>query len=226
LAIRLAYLIAIPIATWFLLGWIWKVWHPHASTEDRFERTLGGATPGDGSARNTALKLMVILSLAILAVAYFVGPLYIELQISLYGEEAMAMVEKVETVERDDGDRAWTIDLINYTFRTKDGYIFAGVNDANSSQTEELIGPPDATGNYLNAKVQYVRSNPQWHRLKGWGYDGFGPPGSVIWIFLRMAIVVVPVAFAFWYVYDCLIRSLRERSKSAEQGAAPDGGRM
>jgi hypothetical protein len=180
------------------------------------------AMPGDGSTRNTALKLIVVLSLAILAAAYFVPPLYVELQISLYGEETTAIVEKVETVERDDGDRAWTIDLINYTFRTKDGYSFAGVNKANSSQTQDLIGPSDATGKYPNARVQYVRSNPKWHRLKGWGYNGFGPPGSVFSILFRMAFVVVPVAFAFWYVFDWLIRSLRERPKSAEPGAAPD----
>ena len=116
----------------------------------------------------------------------------------------------VETVERDDGDKAWTVDLINYTFRTEDGYVFAGVNDANSSETYDLIGPSDDAGEYPNARVQYVRSNPEWHRLKGWGYDGFGPPGSILNIIARMAIVVVPVAFAYWYAYDCLIRRLRE----------------
>jgi hypothetical protein len=44
LAIRIGYLIAIPVAAWFLLGWIWRVWHPDAATETRFERGLGGAT--------------------------------------------------------------------------------------------------------------------------------------------------------------------------------------
>lgn len=178
--------------------------------------------PGDGSNRNTALQLIVVLSLAILAVAYFVPRLYVELQISLYGEETVAIVERVETFERDDGDRSWTIDLINYTFRTKDGYSFAGVNEANSSQTQDLIGSSDSTGRYPNARVQYVRSNPKWHRLKGRGYDGFGPPGSIFEILVRMAIVVVPVAFAFWYVFDRLFRSLRERPKNGELSVAPD----
>ena len=46
LLIRMGYLIAIPLATWFLLGWIWRVWQPDAATEDRLERALGGATGG------------------------------------------------------------------------------------------------------------------------------------------------------------------------------------
>ncbi len=167
------------------------------------------------AARNTTLKVMAILVISTLACAYFIVPLYIELQISLYGQETEADVVTVETIERDDGDRAWTIDLINYTFRTQDGYIFTGVNDANSSQTHNLIGTADAAGNYPNARVRYVRSNPKWHRLKGWGYNGFGPPGSVPGILVRMAIVIVPVALAFWYVYDCLVRNLHERIKDA-----------
>ena len=55
--------------------------------------------------------------------------------ISLYGQETEASVVKVETVERDNTERAWTVDFINYTFRTQEGYIFAGENDANSSET-------------------------------------------------------------------------------------------
>jgi hypothetical protein len=166
----------------------------------------------DSTARNTALKLMGILTIATLTCAYFIVPLYIELQISLYGQEAEALVVTVETVERDDGNRAWTKDLINYTFCTKDGYIFAGVNEANSSETHDLIGAPDTAGKYRNARVQYVRSNPKWHRLKGWGYDGFGPPGSIPWIIVRMGIIVIPVVFVYLYVYDCLIRNMRGRA--------------
>lgn len=45
-AIRSGYLIAIPVAAWFFLGWIWKVWQPDAATETRFEHALGGATAG------------------------------------------------------------------------------------------------------------------------------------------------------------------------------------
>jgi len=170
------------------------------------------ATHSNSTARNTAMKLMGILVIATLAGAYFTVPLYIELQISLYGQETEASVVRVETIDRDDGDRAWTVDLINYTFRTRDGYIFAGVNDANSSQTHDLIGTPDTAGRYRNARVQYVRLNPKWHRLKGWGYDGFGPPSSILSIILRMGIVVIPVVLAYWYAYDCLIRERDECS--------------
>ena len=46
LLIRTGYLIAIPLATWFLLGWIWRVWQPDAASENRLERALGGATGG------------------------------------------------------------------------------------------------------------------------------------------------------------------------------------
>jgi hypothetical protein len=46
LAIRIAYLIAIPLATWFLLVWIWRVWQPDAATENRLKRVLAGATAG------------------------------------------------------------------------------------------------------------------------------------------------------------------------------------
>ncbi len=45
-AIRMGYLIAIPVAAWFLLGWIWRIWQPDAASENRFERALGGATAG------------------------------------------------------------------------------------------------------------------------------------------------------------------------------------
>jgi hypothetical protein len=132
--------------------------------------------------------------------------MYVELQISLKGKEAKASIIKVETIEHDDGQRAWTIDLINYTFRTEDGFVFAGVNDANSSQTSDLIGPSDAAGKYPDAKVQYVRSNPKWHRLKGWGYGGFGPPNDIL---ARLAAVVGIVAFAYWYAYSSLLTKLR-----------------
>ena len=160
----------------------------------------------DSSARIEAIKLIAIAVAATTVVLYFVAPLYSELQISLHGKEAKASVVSVETVERDDGDKAWTVDLINYTFRTEDGYVFAGVNDANTSQTHGIIGSPDASGRYPDARVTYVRSNPKWHRLNGWGYDGFGPPGSVVYILFRMAIVLVPAFLAYWYVYDRLVR--------------------
>ena len=44
--IRTGYLIAVPAAAWFLLGWIWRVWQPDVASETRLERALGGATAG------------------------------------------------------------------------------------------------------------------------------------------------------------------------------------
>jgi hypothetical protein len=46
LVIRTGYLVAIPLAAWFLLGWTWRVWQPDLAAEDRLERTLAGATGG------------------------------------------------------------------------------------------------------------------------------------------------------------------------------------
>jgi len=46
LAIRTAYLILVPLAIWFLLGWIWKRWQPDPATERRLQRSLAGATAG------------------------------------------------------------------------------------------------------------------------------------------------------------------------------------
>ena len=46
LAIRIGYLIAIPLATWFLLAWIWRVWQPDAASENQLKRVLAGATAG------------------------------------------------------------------------------------------------------------------------------------------------------------------------------------
>ena len=46
LAIRTGYLILIPLATWFLLAWIYKMWQPDAETEGRLQRSLAGATAG------------------------------------------------------------------------------------------------------------------------------------------------------------------------------------
>lgn len=45
-AIRMGYLIVIPVAAWFFVGWIWRIWQPDVATENRFERALGGATAG------------------------------------------------------------------------------------------------------------------------------------------------------------------------------------
>lgn len=44
--IRMGYIIAIPLAAWFILGRIWKLWQPDAASENRLERTLAGATGG------------------------------------------------------------------------------------------------------------------------------------------------------------------------------------
>ena len=46
LAIRTGYLIAIPLVTWFLLAWLWKVWQPDKKTEDRLKRSLTSAIAG------------------------------------------------------------------------------------------------------------------------------------------------------------------------------------
>ena len=46
LAIRISYLIVIPIISWFLLKWIWRIWQPSAELEDRVIRALASATSG------------------------------------------------------------------------------------------------------------------------------------------------------------------------------------
>ncbi len=116
--------------------------------------------------------------------------------------------------ERDDGDRAWTVDYINYMFEIPCGYVFTGVNEASSSQTERLIGSMDASGNYGAARVEYVSSRPEWHRLKGWGYDGLGPPGPLPWLVLRMSLVIGLVVFAYLCAY-ALIRQSGSAKSSA-----------
>jgi hypothetical protein len=177
--------------------------------------------------RNAILQFVVVATLATTAAAYFLPRLYVELQISLHGEETDASVELVDTEDRDDGDRAWTVDLINYTFRTKDGLLFAGINEANSSETARLIGRPDSAGKYHAARVEYLLSDPRWHRLKGWGYNGLGPAGSVLGILGRMALVLVPVALAYWYAYEGLIEKLgsgatrRKPTPEGQRDAAP-----
>lgn len=46
LAIRIGYLILIPLLVSFALRWIWKIWNPDAASENRLERALFGATAG------------------------------------------------------------------------------------------------------------------------------------------------------------------------------------
>lgn len=195
-AIRTGYLILIPLATWHLLGWIFRTWQPDPQIEQKLKTFI--------SANKDALLAIAVVVMASCAGTYFIAPLYVELQISLFGREAKATIVKVETVERDDGDRAWTVDLINYKFEIPDGYVFTGVNDANSSETEGLIGSGDMFGNYPEARVEYVHSHPEWHRLKGWGYGGLGPPGSIPWLIFRMCIVIGPVLFAYFYAYELI----------------------
>lgn len=190
-AIRIGYLILVPLGVWHLLGWLWRDKQPELN-----------------DAHMEAIKPMAIASVATIALWYCIPPLYVEMQISLHGKETKASIVKVDNVERDNGDRSWNADLINYTFRTEDGHVFSGVNEANESQTYDIIGPSNDAGKYPEAKVQYVPSNPKWHRLKGWGYNGFGPPGSIFNIALRMALIVVPVAFAYLYAYSSLFDRL------------------
>jgi hypothetical protein len=159
----------------------------------------------------------IIFGIAVIAIsslvgAHFLAPLYVELQISLFGREAEATVVKVETFERDDGDRAWTVDYINYKFEIPGGYVFTGVNEANSSETDGLIGRMDASGNYGTARVEYVSSHPEWHRLKGWGYGGLGPPGALPELILRMCLVIGIVIFAYVYAYELFRRSGSKKS--------------
>ena len=42
--IRTGYLIAIPVAIWFFLAGIWRVWQPDVASENRLKRILAGAT--------------------------------------------------------------------------------------------------------------------------------------------------------------------------------------
>jgi hypothetical protein len=46
LAIRLAYLVTVPVAVWFGLGYVWKIWRPDSAAENRLSRTLAGAVAG------------------------------------------------------------------------------------------------------------------------------------------------------------------------------------
>lgn len=46
LAIRIGYLIAIPLFALFVLHLIWKTWKPDDAAEDRLVRTLAGLTAG------------------------------------------------------------------------------------------------------------------------------------------------------------------------------------
>src|SRR3989442_8007813 len=44
--IRIVYLVAIPIATWFFLDRVWASWRPDAAAEDRLRRTIAGVVGG------------------------------------------------------------------------------------------------------------------------------------------------------------------------------------
>jgi len=46
LLIRTGYLIILPVGTWWLLKWIWRMWMPDTNTEERLSRTLTGITSG------------------------------------------------------------------------------------------------------------------------------------------------------------------------------------
>ncbi len=46
MAIRLGYLVIIPLVTWFLFRLIWKIWDPDNEEEERLSRTLAGVTSG------------------------------------------------------------------------------------------------------------------------------------------------------------------------------------
>ena len=157
--------------------------------------------PAGISKRRNILFGIALVSIASVVGGYFLLPLCVELQISMFGEESEATILKVKSFETDDGNRAWTLDYINYTFQIPDGFLFAGVNVANISETERLIGKKDASGNYGRARVEYVRQHPERHRLKGWGYDGLGPPGSIPTLLFRICLVIGIAGFVCLYAY-------------------------
>lgn len=42
LAMRLGYLVLIPLTAWFLLSWLWNIWEPNTHVEEVLERILSG----------------------------------------------------------------------------------------------------------------------------------------------------------------------------------------
>lgn len=46
LGIRTGYLVALPVALWFLLRFVWVRWQPDSADEDRLKRTVAGALGG------------------------------------------------------------------------------------------------------------------------------------------------------------------------------------
>lgn len=42
LAIRIGYLIIVPLVIWLLLGWVWNLWDPNNKLEITLERMLSG----------------------------------------------------------------------------------------------------------------------------------------------------------------------------------------
>jgi hypothetical protein len=150
--------------------------------------------------RRVLLGMVIVFGAGVYAAK---SPLHLlsELRISLFGRETPAKVVTVETLERDDGNRIWQVDLVNYTFTIPEGYVFSGVNEANVSETERLIGCPDPKGEYHKGTIQYLPSNPKIHRLKGWGYDGYGPPGGPANFAIRGVIHACILGFAGFYAY-------------------------
>ena len=143
-----------------------------------------------------------------------------ELRISLYGEEAPAQIVKVEMMERDDGNNSWTVDFINYSFRSPEGFLLTGVNEANSYETKRLIGKPDSKGTYTIATVEYLPRNPEINRLKGWGYGGYGPPGGAASFALRFGIHLAVLLAAMGYACHLLFERPRRQAQRVHSGAA------
>jgi hypothetical protein len=71
--------------------------------------------PAGTRKRSNILFGIALVSIASVVGGYFLLPLCVELQISMLGKESEATILKVETFERVNGDRAWTLDYINYT---------------------------------------------------------------------------------------------------------------
>ena len=46
LAIRLGYLVLVPLIVWVGLMWLWRRWKPDEASEDRLQRTLEGMASG------------------------------------------------------------------------------------------------------------------------------------------------------------------------------------
>lgn len=200
LAIRIAYLILVPLGVWFLLGWIWRNWQPDPALSDVASSAFFG----------------VLLLLGMFWFWHFLaGNPFDDLALILKGHTVPGfVVDTWEDVESSETGAHWFHGAV-YTYRLSDGREFTQHTRIKSGRTKlefTDINEP------VPIEVEYLPDNPAVSRIKG-----DGSPTLFDWLWRKLGLggilLVMFLAPGFAMLRDAAKKFVEYRRASAEHPA-------